>query len=194
MTTPHKKHSTITRKSLPLQILLLLAVLSVVGLFLGGLLRVKYPPVAYDRVDIREGVVLPNLSFLKLSGDVDSLAEMDHKVIFINFWASWCEACLEEMPSISALRDAHKAQGMEVLGINLDDSPAEIVPLIIQKYRIEFPVYVDPEGKIADFFDIHAIPRSIIIGRNKEILLIKDGQEEWDSDEMHEQMNRWLAI
>ena len=157
------------------------------------MLRSKFSPEPYDRILVREGVILPNLTFTSFEGNEVKLSEMNYKLTIINFWATWCDACLEEMPSLIALRDSFQDQGLEIVGLNLDDAPEEVVPMVMKKYQMKFPIYVDPEGRLAEFFDIHAIPRTIFLGKNKEVLLIHDGQEDWNSDDMHQQIRRWLS-
>jgi thiol-disulfide isomerase/thioredoxin len=121
------------------------------------------------------------------------LSKVSGKVTMINFWASWCEACVQEMPSILKLRAAYHAKGFEIVAINLDEEPDKAIPRMIKKLKLDFPVYNDPEGKIAEIFDIHAIPLTVILDSNRKILMIENSELDWDSPEVRAKMEKWLS-
>jgi thiol-disulfide isomerase/thioredoxin len=115
------------------------------------------------------------------------------KIMLVNFWATWCEACMEEMPSLVDLREAYKDKGFEVVGINLDQNAASVVPHSLKQYKIGFPVFQDPENKIADFFDVHAIPLSAVLAPDRKILYIENGERNWNDRETRQMLDKWLV-
>ena len=117
----------------------------------------------------------------------------DKRVVMVNFWATWCEPCTTEMPTIVKLREAYAPKGFEVLAVNVDEDPGEALTSTIRKLKMDFPVYVDPDQKAADIFDVHAIPLTVILDRNRRVLLIETGERDWNGSEFRSQLDHWLA-
>jgi thiol-disulfide isomerase/thioredoxin len=143
--------------------------------------------------EVRVGSTLPDIALQRFQGKPTHLSELGAKVVLINFWATWCEACLVEMPSIIELRKAFKAKGFDVAAVNVDEKPEAVLPPALKKLGIDFPVYTDSEGKLGDFFDIHAIPLTVIVDKNRKILMIQSGDFQWNSSDMRAQVSQWLG-
>lgn len=140
------------------------------------------------------GATLPDFQLTGIAGGKSAkLSEFHGGVTLVNFWATWCEACMEEMPSIVQLRDAYKDKGFEVVGVNLDENSATVVPKAIKQLKIQFPVFQDPENKIAEYFDVHAIPLSVVLNKDRKILYIENGERNWNDQESRTQLEKWLA-
>lgn len=140
------------------------------------------------------GSVLPDFQLTPIGdGKSAKLSDFHSKVTLVNFWATWCEACMEEMPSLVALREAYKNKGLEVVGINLDQNASSVVPHAVKQFKIDFPVFQDPENKIADFFDVHAIPLSAVLTADRKILYIENGERNWNDQETRKLLDKWLA-
>lgn len=97
------------------------------------------------------------------------------------------------MPSIVNLRKAYQDRGFEVLGINVDENPEKVLPKVLSEFKIDFPVYGDPEGKLSSLFDVHAIPFTVILNHQRKILLVQDGGQDWNSKAIRNQLERWLS-
>lgn len=97
-----------------------------------------------------------------------------------------------EMPSIIQLSSAYKDKGFEVLGINLDENPETVVPKAIKELGIAFSIYSDTDNKITEYFDVRAIPLSVIVNSNRKILYIENGEKNWNDQEVHHQIDQWL--
>ncbi|MDO6508018.1 TlpA disulfide reductase family protein [Colwellia sp. 4_MG-2023] len=97
-----------------------------------------------------------------------TLLEHKGKVIYIDFWASWCVPCRKSFPWMNTIQDKYKQQGFTVVSINLDANKA-----LAEKFLIEmpasFPVIYDPKGKLAKHFNIQGMPSSMLIGRDGTI-------------------------
>jgi peroxiredoxin len=143
-------------------------------------------------VELTEGNELPNFEMTKLDGTKVTLGDLPHKVMMINFWATWCEACMEEMPSIVALRDANAPKGFEVLGINVDENPQQVVSPVANKFNMKFPIFTDPNNALAEMFDVHAIPLTVVINSKRKILLVESGGREWNDPETQQMLTTWL--
>jgi peroxiredoxin len=171
-------------------------ILAILALVVGALFFIKkyfaHLPKE-NSVEIQVGSTLPDFTLTRFNGSTVSVSELKAKVHLLNFWATWCEACVEEMPSIIKLRDAFKSRGFEVLGINLDENPELALSRAKKELGIDFPTFKDLEGKVAELFDVHAIPFTIVFNRERKVLYIKNGEQDWNSPEMRTQLDRWLS-
>ena len=134
-------------------------------------------------IELTEGAEVPDFELVSLDGSKKNIGDLQHKVMLVNFWASWCEACMEEMPSMVALREKYAARGFEILGINVDENPNQVVPSVVKNLNIHFPVFTDSSNVLSTLFDVHAIPLSVMINKNRKILMIESGGREWNDDE-----------
>lgn len=115
------------------------------------------------------------------------------KVYFVDFWATWCEACMVEMPALIELRKKYNKNGLELILINVDEKPEAILPKTLEDFGIDFPVFIDPQGNLAELFDVHAIPKTIILDRNRKILLVDTGEKNWNGSQMHTFLEKYLT-
>ncbi len=144
-------------------------------------------------MDIQVGNQLPDFSLSPWNGKEIQVSDLKGRILILNFWAAWCGACLEEMPSLVELEKKYRKQGVLVLGINLDDNPESVVPKILKKYGIQFPVFKDTEGKISELLNVHAIPLTVVLNQDRKILLIQNGSQNWNSHHFHLELERWLS-
>jgi len=152
----------------------------------------KEARLANQPLELTEGAEVPDFELTKLEGGKVQIGDLSHKVMMINFWATWCEACMEEMPSIVTLRDQYSSKGFEVLGINVDENPGVATPPVIKKLGIKFPIFTDTENSLAELFDVHAIPLTVVINKSRKILLVEPGGRDWNTDEMHQLLDNWV--
>ena len=166
-------------------------------LIVGALMAVKASVhkearLATQPLELTEGAEVPNFELSKLEGGKVQIGDLSNKVTMINFWATWCEACMEEMPSIVSLRDQYSSKGFEVLGINVDENPAQVTPPVVKKLGIKFPIFTDAGNNLAELFDVHAIPLTVIINKSRKILLVEPGGRDWNTDDMHQLLDKWV--
>ncbi len=152
----------------------------------------KEARLATQQVELLEGAEIPNFELNKLEGGKIQVTDLPHKIMMINFWATWCEACMEEMPSLVSLRDQYAPKGFEILGVNVDENPGEAAPDAMKKMGIKFPIFTDKSNALAELFDVHAIPLTVIIDKNRKILLVEPGGRDWNTEEMHQLLQKWL--
>lgn len=174
---------------IPIAVILLIVV--------GALMAVKASVhkearLASHPVELIEGAEIPSFELVKLDGSKIQISELPHKVMMINFWATWCEACMEEMPSLIALRDQYAGKDFEVLGVNVDENPAQAAPEAVKKLGIKFPIFTDKSNALAELFDVHAIPLTVVIDKNRKILLVESGGRDWNTEDMQQLMQKWL--
>jgi peroxiredoxin len=108
------------------------------------------------------------------------LSSFRGKVVFLNFWATWCEPCREEMPSMDRLYQRFKDQGLVVLAISEDADGASAVIPFVKKHNLTFPVGLDPKMSVAGNYGVWAVPSTFIIDRKGNRALFANGPREWD--------------
>jgi thiol-disulfide isomerase/thioredoxin len=144
---------------------------------------------------ITEGSTLPDFSVLQFGSKhaPTPISKLAGKVTLVNFWATWCEACMVEMPSLVRLQQAYKDKGLEVVEIDLDEQPEAVLPKTLKRLGIGFPVYLDNGTELSDLFDIQAIPLTIVLDKNRKVLLIENGERDWNGQDFRAELDRWLS-
>jgi thiol-disulfide isomerase/thioredoxin len=142
---------------------------------------------------IKVGSVIPDFDLFPYQKSETRLSKLGARVTLINFWASWCDACLIEMPGIVKLQSDFKSLGFEVVAINVDEEPDTVLPRLIKKFAFNFPAYIDKEQKLSELFDISALPYSLIIDQNNTVLFMEVGEVDWNSKEIRSQLGQWLS-
>jgi len=115
-----------------------------------------------------ESEMAPNFTLKSRSGENIKLSELRGQVVLVNFWASWCGPCRQEMPVLEKLYKKYKALGFVVLGINVDDDPAQAEALL-EVIDVSFPILFDSDKKISEKYRITAMPSSFFIDRDGKL-------------------------
>jgi peroxiredoxin len=118
-----------------------------------------------------------NFTLTALDGTEVSLSQFGGQPVLINFWASWCIPCRDEMPELIRAYEAHKAEGLMILGVNLTYSDSlPNVQKFVDEFNITFPVLLDTDGSVAlRLYQIPGIPTSVFIHRDGTIARIQVG-------------------
>ena len=105
----------------------------------------------------------PDFSATDLLGNDIALSDFQGKVIFLNFWATWCPPCRAEIPGFVEIYEKYKAKGMQIIGISVDRIKPEKVLEFVKKYKINYPVIMANSDLVQKFEPGRAIPVTIII-------------------------------
>ena len=111
------------------------------------------------------GSKAPAFRLVDSSGAEVALEDFAGKVLLLNFWATWCVSCREELPELDRLHRNYRDQGFAVIGINVDAS-AERAIAFLKKRPVGFPVLMDTRGDVAETFRFSGLPASFLIGRD----------------------------
>jgi thiol-disulfide isomerase/thioredoxin len=111
-----------------------------------------------------------------------SLSEFRGKIVFINFWTTWCLACVIEMPSMEKLHQKFKDKDFVMVAINLQESAAR-VKQFYKQYQLTFTTLLDITGDVGAALGINAIPTTLILDKNGRIIGKALGPREWESKE-----------
>ena len=108
----------------------------------------------------------PEFTLEDFDGNEISLSDYSGKVLFLNFWATWCGPCRHEIPGFIKAYKKYKDKGMEIIGISLDTISLKSVLAFAEKNKINYPVAMSTEEIVEDYGPIPAIPVTVIIDKN----------------------------
>ncbi|MGH1538281.1 MAG: TlpA family protein disulfide reductase [Gammaproteobacteria bacterium] len=129
----------------------------------------------------------PDFVLKSASGDNVRLSELKGRVVMLNFWATWCGPCAEEIPHLNELHESLDPYDFELLGINLDEDQSKAIHLA-NKLEVNFPVLFDSEKDVSRSFDIKAMPTTIIIDRAGKIRHVNHGFKKGYIDRYYQQV------
>ncbi|MDR1863046.1 MAG: TlpA family protein disulfide reductase [Treponema sp.] len=115
-----------------------------------------------------------------LNGTSQKLSDLKGKVVFLNFWATWCPPCRQEMPSIESLYQRFKSQGLEILAVDCQEESRD-VSAFMRRNRFSFSAALDESGEVSNYYGITAIPTTYIVDRSGKIILKVAGSLNWNN-------------
>ncbi len=138
------------------------------------------------------GYLAPRFTLRNLQGNLEGLDDHAGKVIVVNFWATWCAPCVEEMPSFETLYRRFRAQGLTVLAISLDKDGSEKIQEFVDKHKLSFPILLDAEGVAEKLYPSFTIPFTYVIDKQGRVAARIDGAKDWASPETFEAVEHLL--
>jgi len=135
----------------------------------------------------------PDICLEDLQGKKWELKHLKGKVVFLNFWATWCGPCKEEMPSMEELCKQFKDKNFVFLTISVDYAGIKPVKEYIEKNRYTFPVLIDPKGKTLDLFEVRGIPTTFLIDQKGGLIGKAIGPRDWKRPEVVSVVNLLLG-
>jgi thiol-disulfide isomerase/thioredoxin len=127
------------------------------------------------------GGATPALALADLEGKPQRLEAYRGKVVLINFWATWCEPCRDEMPSIGRLKASLAGRPFEVLAINLGE-PESRIRTFMEKVPMAFPVLLDRDMAVAKAWNARVLPATYLIGPDGRIRYHYRGELDWSKE------------
>jgi peroxiredoxin len=116
--------------------------------------------------------------------DLDSrtvkLSDFEGKVVFLNFWASWCQSCRDEMPLMQKLYNRFKTSDFAMLAVSLQESPSTVRDFFAE-HKLAFSALLDSDGKARNSFGVGTIPTTFILDKKGRIISRVVGPREWDT-------------
>lgn len=112
----------------------------------------------------------PDFSLPRLgSTELISLSDFRGKVVYLDFWASWCGPCRTSMPLLDTLRSEFHSQGFEVLAINLDDTP-QLAQQFLTRVKVNYPIAYDASASTSTLYNVQGMPTAFLIDGHGQIL------------------------
>ena len=137
-------------------------------------------------------ILAPDFTLEDLSGKRVSLKSLKGKVVFLNFWATWCIPCRQEMPTMEKLHRELREQGLEVVAVNIREGKKE-VRKFFDELGLTFTALLDKDGKVSEKYGAWSIPLSHFINRKGEFVGKVIGSREWHSEEARAFFHALLA-
>jgi cytochrome c biogenesis protein CcmG/thiol:disulfide interchange protein DsbE len=110
-----------------------------------------------------------------VNGRTVKSSDFDGKIVLLNFWATWCPPCREEIPTFNDLYKANKDRGLVIVGVAMDEEGASVVSEFMKKKPMDYPVVIG-EQKLLDTFGIQVIPTTFVIDRQGKTVATQVGK------------------
>ena len=152
--------------------------LGLAGLLLAGALWVVFG-VERPAGPVGEGHPAPDFTLPALDGEETSLAALRGRVVLLNFWATWCKPCEDEMPAMQRLHTALDGAEFALLAVSVDEGDEE-VRAFRDRLALGFPILRDPDKRAANAYQTFRFPESWLIDRRGNVVARYIGPREWD--------------
>jgi peroxiredoxin len=135
--------------------------------------------------EFKEGQRGPAFRLAALDGRPLSLEAWRDRLVVLNFWATWCQPCTLEMPTLEALWESYRERGLVVVGVSVDrGAPRALLDPYLRNLGLTFPILLDPDMAAAGAWRVTGIPATFVIRPGGEVAGVAMGPREWNSDEM----------
>ncbi len=142
---------------------------------------------------LRRGDPAPGFELARLGSAAPmSLDDLRGEVVLLNFWATWCKPCEDEMPAMQRLYEATHERGFELVAISVDDEPG-LVDAFVARMGLTFPVLLDPDQATSRLYQTMGYPESLLIDRSGVIVERYVGPKPWDEPGYVARVERLLA-
>ena len=121
----------------------------------------------------------PDFTSVTVGGEEISLSQYRGQVVILNFWATWCPPCREEMPSMQALHDKFAAKGLVLLAVNVEENGHAVVSDFLKKTPYSFPIVFDEDAVIQNTYKVFRFPETFIIDKNGVVVEKIIGGRDW---------------
>ena len=133
----------------------------------------------------------PDFTLRALDGPNVRLQELRGRVVLVNFWATWCGPCRQEMPHLNRLYEKYRGSGFQLLGVNIDED-ARAATELAAKLGVKFPVLLDTDKKVSRLYDMSAMPATIVIDRDGKVRYLHRGYQSGYEDTYDKQIRELL--
>lgn len=160
--------------------------------FLSVFLLLAVATTGLQAAEIKPGDSLPNCQLAPLGGGAGKdLRQYQGKVVYVDFWASWCGPCAQSFPFMNKLhRDLH-GKGLEILGVNLDEEPEDAMGFLTRT-PAQFTILADASGQCPQAFGVRAMPSSYLVDRKGVVRYVHLGFKPGEAEQFRQQVEALL--
>lgn len=133
----------------------------------------------------------PDFTLKSSDGKNIKLSELRGQVVMVNFWASWCGPCRQEMPLLEQLHKKYQPMGFTLLGISVDENTSDATKFL-KGVDVSFPILFDNESEVSDLYRVNAMPTTVIIDRNGKVHSIHLGYKPGVEEKYQQQIRALL--
>jgi peroxiredoxin len=133
----------------------------------------------------------PDFTLHVMDGPNLRLKEQRGRVVMVNFWATWCGPCRQEMPQLNRLYEKYKASGFVLLGVNVDDDQHKAAE-VAAKLGVTFPVLLDTDKAVSKLYDLSTMPSTVLIDRDGKVRYVHRGYLTGYEDNYEKQIRELL--
>jgi len=138
-----------------------------------------------DDLQFLEPFPVPDIEFITGNGDKITLAHFAGKPVILNFWATWCIPCIEEMPTLNRLHKLLEGDGIEVVTISEDFKGISVAKQFLERHKLSnLTPYADINTRLLNEFKIDGLPATVFINADGEVIARVSGTEVWDAPEI----------
>jgi peroxiredoxin len=132
--------------------------------------------------EFKEGQRGPSFTLATLDGRRAALGDYRDRLVVLNFWATWCVPCTDEMPALEALWKEYRERGLVVLAVSVDrGAPRPLLEPYVRNLALTFPILLDPDSKTANAWRVTALPATFIVKPGGEVAGNAVGARDWRS-------------
>lgn len=128
-----------------------------------------------------EGQEAPDFALKSSTGENLRLSEFRGDVVMINFWATWCGPCRQEMPLLDELHNRYERVGFNLLGVNIDDDSRRAMQMI-DELGVDFPVLFDDRKEVSELYDVETMPVTVLVDREGTVRYVHLGYKPGDEE------------
>jgi thiol-disulfide isomerase/thioredoxin len=169
------------------------------ALFILAFIGLSYYFLNYQKNDdltsptTAEKIQIEHFQLKTIDSKTVSLRQLAGSVTLMNFWATWCESCIIEMPSIVELEKKYHDRGLRVIAVNLDDNPqSPDIPEKIKELEMHFGTFFDIDQSLSQHFEFEAIPFTVVFSNDGTILDTHSGDRDWMDSDFTKKLEQWL--
>jgi thiol-disulfide isomerase/thioredoxin len=133
---------------------------------------------------LQENVPAPAITVNSLNGKPLNLSDLKGKVVLINFWATWCPPCREEIPSMMKLNSAMAGKPFQMVAISIDEGGQPAIESFFKTSGFSLPAYTDPDNRAAKAYGITGVPETFVIDKSGILVRKVIGPMAWDSPDV----------
>jgi thiol-disulfide isomerase/thioredoxin len=124
----------------------------------------------------------PEFRLPKRGGGEAALSQFKGQVVMVNFWASWCGPCRQEMPLLEGIHKKYKPMGFTMIGVNVEPDSADAEKFLAKTGPVSFPILFDRDSAVSKLYKVNGMPNSVIIDRKGNVRVLHRGYKPGDEN------------